>query len=563
MSAASFEVSDVGAAAAGMGMSRLNEIGAKAAARQQYDTCPYPVALKPVLGERMVIASQPLAAQAGLRMLEQGGNAVDAAIAAAATIAVVEPTNNGIGGDAYAIVRRGDRLYGLNATGRASLRADLAEMRARHGENMPQRGWDSVTTPGAVSAWAALSARHGSLPFAELLGPALHYAQHGFRVTPGVARKWAEQAKVLGGEAEFRRVFLPGGAAPQAGALFAQPELAETLQRIAASGGADLYTGRSAQLLAAHAAACGATLSQDDLAAHRADWTDVLRGPYRDATLYEMPPNGLGVVALYALAILDRLDVDRHPADSAPSLHLQIEALKRAFARLGNRVGDPRNMDMGVDALMSQEYVEEDAGRIDPLVAADPGRILPAMSGTVYLAAGDASGMMVSFIQSNYMGFGSGVVVPGTGIALQNRGACFSLDPRSPARLAPGVRPLHTILPGFLELADGSAAAFGATGGIFQPQGHVQLAVRLAAYGQHPQAVVDAPRFKVGNGRRVVLEPGFRQDTARALADLGHEITEQQTSTWDFGGMQILLRRSDGCYVGARDVRRDSHVAVC
>ncbi|WP_408608155.1 gamma-glutamyltransferase family protein [Candidimonas nitroreducens] len=510
----------------------------------------------------MVIATQPLAAQAGLRMLERGGNAVDAAIAAAATIAVVEPTNNGIGGDAYAMVRQGDGLHGLNATGRAGLRADAADMRARYGERLPQRGWDSVTTPGAVSAWAALSARYGSLPFAELLGPALHYARHGFRVSPGVARKWAEQARVLGGQEEFRRVFLPEGAAPPAGALFTQPEMAETLERIAATSGADFYTGYTARLLADHAAASGACLTQEDLAAHRADWVEVLRGRYRDTILSEMPPNGLGVVALYALAVLDRLDVARHPVDSAPSLHLQIEAMKLAFARLASRLGDPRNMDADAAALMSRENIEQDAARIDPRAALDPGQILPAASGTVYLAAGDASGMMVSFIQSNYMGFGSGIVVPGTGIALQNRGACFSLDPGSPARLAPGARPLHTILPGFLERADGSVAAFGSTGGIFQPQGHVQLTVRLAAYGQQPQAVVDAPRFKVGNGRRLVLEPGFAPDTVRALADLGHEITQRETSTWDFGGMQILLRRNDGCYVGARDARRDSHVAV-
>ena len=284
----------------------------------------------------------------------------------------------------------------------------------------------------------------------------------------------------------------------------------------------------------------------------------MLRGPYRDATLCEMPPNGLGVVALYALAILDRLDVDRHPVDSAPSLHLQIEALKRAFARLGNRVGDPRNMDMGVDALMSQEDIEEDAGRIDPLAAADPGRILPAMSGTVYLAAGDASGMMVSFIQSNYMGFGSGVVVPGTGIALQNRGACFVVDPEHPNCVAPGKRPYHTIIP-CMALRDGALwSSFGVMGGFMQPQGHLQMIVNMVDFGMNPQEALDAPRFEL-------LEPYEEQNTVAvehdaatqdALQALGHTVS-REPRRGGYGGGQIITVDEQGVRHAGSDPRKD------
>ncbi|UHL63049.1 gamma-glutamyltransferase family protein [Paralcaligenes sp. KSB-10] len=529
--------------------------------RSPIDEFPYLSTIRPVFGERMVVASQPLAAQAGLHILDNGGNAVDAAVAAAAVIAVVEPTNNGIGGDAFAMVWDGSRLRGLNATGRAPQKSDLARMAQRNGGKMPQRGWDSVTVPGAISAWSSLSGEYGSIPFPQLLESAIHYASQGFFVSPGVAQKWAEQAAELSGQPNFSRTFLPSGSAPKVGEVFKQPELAETLRRVAGSHGQDFYEGSTARLMAGYAADCGADLSLEDLAAHRANWTEVLNARFKDTLVFEMPPNGQGLVALYALAILDHLDIAGFDPDSAMALHLQIEAIKLAFAHVAPLLGDPRNMAADSAELLSAARVARAAALIDPDRAIDFGHIPPPIAGTVYLAAGDASGMMVSFIQSNYMGFGSGVVVPETGIALQNRGAGFSLDPDSPARLAPGARPFHTILPGFLRRDNGAMAAFGATGGKFQPQGHVQLVARLAGYGQNPQAIVDAPRFKVNEGLRVVLEPGFNEHTKQKLAALGHEVTAQKTSTWDFGGMQILMRRN-GCYMGARDARRDSHVAV-
>lgn len=525
------------------------------------DRTGYPSTVRPVVGRRMVVASQPLAAQAGLRMLEAGGNAVDAAIAAAAVIAVVEPTNNGIGGDAFATVWDGDTLHGLNASGRAPLRCDPAALANRHAGVMPRRGWDSVTVPGAVSAWIELWECLGHLPFEQLLQPAIEYARDGFFVSPGVAEKWADQVAELRSQPGFAAAFLPSGVAPRAGDLFRQPDLARTLERIAKTKGRDFYHGETARRVAAYAQRHGAALDAADLAGHRADWCDLLSTRFGAARAYEMPPNGQGIVALYALAILDRLALTRHPVDSPEALHLQIEAIKLAFAEVAPWVGDPAQMPLDAASLLEAGRVAAAADRIDPARAQDFSQRMPALAGTVYLAAGDAHGRMVSYIQSNYMGFGSGVVVPETGVALQNRGAGFSLDPASPARLAPGARPFHTILPGFMRHDDGGMAAVGSTGGSFQPQGHVQLLVRMVAYRQNPQAIVDAPRFKVEQGLRVSLEPGFAPEVTARLAAMGHEITALQSSTWDFGGMQILLRR-DGYYVGGRDARRDSHIAV-
>ncbi len=522
---------------------------------------PYPSTVRPVIGKNMVVASQPLAAQAGLQMLERGGNAVDAAIAAAAVIAVVEPTNNGLGGDAFAMVWDGESLHGLNGTGRAPLSASLEHMALKHGGVMPERGWDSVTVPGAVSAWSALWERYGTLPFKQLMAPAINYAADGFYVSPGVARKWQEQTDTLKDQPNFSKVFLPGGRSPDIGQCFVQPELADTLDRIAGSSGRDFYTGITAERIARFASQCGANLAFSDLASHRAVWADLLSARYSAATVYEMPPNGQGIIALYALSILDRLGLRHYQPDSVETLHLQIEAIKLAFAHVQDQLGDPEQMQAAPARIMTPERINQAASMIDINRAQDFRHTPVRLAGTVYLAAGDASGKMVSLIQSNYMGFGSGVVVPGTGVALQNRGAGFSLDRTSPARLGPGYRPFHTILPGFLMQPQHSQMAFGATGGAFQPQGHVQLVVRLVTFGQNPQAIVDAPRFKVSSGMKVSLEPGFTPSCVEGLRSLGHQITEQDTSTWDFGGMQ-MLQRKDSHYIGARDFRRDSHVAV-
>ena len=519
---------------------------------------PYPSIRKPVIGEAMVISSQPLASQAGIRVLEQGGNAVDAAIAAAATIAVVEPTNNSIGGDAFAQVWDGERLHGINASGRAPAAVDVT---AFHGlRKMPERGWQSVTVPGAISAWMALSSRFGRLPFAQLMRSAINYAETGFFVSPSVAIKWSEQSEILRSQPGFAATFLPNGVSPPVGSRFRQPELAETLARIAESNGADFYRGETAKRIAAFARDCGADLKFEDLATHEAEWVEPLSSSFMGSQAYELPPNGQGVVALFALAILDRLNLSAYPVDSAGSIHLQVEAIKAAFAEMGPRIGQSAAAPPGT-SWIDQSLVAKHADAIGRKKAGPFVHKLAPLAGTVYLAAGDAEGMMVSFIQSNYMGFGSGIVVPHTGVALQNRGACFSTNPESLTCIRPRSRPFHTILPGFLASQDGDLVAFGSTGGTFQPQGHVQIVARLIAYKQNPQAIVDAPRFKIGEGGNVVLEPGFSEDVQGELASYGHRLTAQSTSSWDFGGMQIL-HRADGRYLGGVDSRRDSHVAV-
>lgn len=519
---------------------------------------PYASTKKPVLAASMVVASQPLAAQAGLAMLAQGGNAVDAAIGAAAVLAVVEPTNNSIGGDAFAQVWHHGRLYGINGSGRSPSGWTLERFAGR--DAVPTRGWDSVTVPGAVSVWAALAERFARLEFARLLEPAIRYAREGFLVSPGVAEKWREQGPALAKQPGFAEAFLPGGCTPAPGARFRLPALAETLERIAATRGEDFYRGETAAMIARFAREGGAALGIDDLAAHQPDWVDPIAFEFRGLQVHEMPPNGQGIVALMALGMLEHLDLGAYAPDSAPWIHLQIEALKLAFADAARHVADPGHMRISVEALLDPTYLAARAASIDPKRAQDFGPGAPPLAGTVYLAAADAEGSVVSLIQSNYMGFGSGVVVPQAGVSLQNRGAGFTLEPGHPNRIAPRKRPYHTILPGFVTLGGAPLLGLGSTGGAYQPQGHVQALVRLAMHGQNPQAVVDAPRFRVGAARSVNFEPGFKPAVLGELEAMGHAVHAQLESSWDFGGMQIIYRLAEG-WLGACDARRDSLVA--
>jgi gamma-glutamyltranspeptidase/glutathione hydrolase len=511
-----------------------------------------------VLARNIVVASQPLAAQSGLRMLADGGNAVDAAVAAAATLAVVEPVNNSVGGDAFAQVWHRGQLYGVNGSGRSP--AGWRAQRFAGRSAMPVRGWDSVTVPGAVSVWAELSARFGRLPFDALLAPAIGYAREGYAVTPSVAEKWLDQAPELAAQPGFAQAFLPQGRAPRIGERFQLPGLAGTLERIAATRGRDFYEGETAARIAHFAGECGAALAIEDLSSHRAEWTRPLAVRYRGVDVHELPPNGQGIVALMALGMLEHFEMDGLAPDSAPWIHLQIEALKLAFADAAHYVAEPEAMALDVMRLLEPRYLAARAGLIDRQRAQVCGHGMPPLAGTVYLAAADAAGTMVSLIQSNYMGFGSGVVVPGIGVALQNRGAGFTLEPSHANCVGPGKRPYHTILPGFGSIKGTPLLALGSTGGVFQPQGHVQAVVRLVDHRQNPQAIVDAPRFRVADGRRVNLEPGFRSEVLADLAAMGHEIHAQVESTWDFGGMQMIYRLGED-YVGACDARRDSQAA--
>ncbi len=512
---------------------------------------PYAWPRKPVLASNVVCTSQPLAAQAGLRMLAEGGSAVDAAVATAIALTVVEPVSNGIGSDAFAIVWDGSQLHGLNASGR-SPGAWTPEYFG--GNDVPVLGWNSVTVPGAVSAWAELHARFGRLPFERLFGPAISYARNGFLLSPTVAEQWAAQVPLFADQPGFAETFAPGGRAPAPGELFALPDHAATLEKIADTRGEAFYRGELAGRLEAHAAANGAAMRADDLAAHRADWVGTIDASYREYTVHEIPPNGQGIVALIALGILEHFDMASLPADSADSVHLQIEAVKLAFADAQAYVSDIEYMPVGPQHLVDREYLKQRAALIDrnqarPACAGTPG------GGTVYLTAADAAGAMVSMIQSNYMGFGSGVVVPGTGISLQNRGANFVTAPGHPNRVGPGKRPYHTIIPGFVTKNGSPVMSFGVMGGTMQPQGHVQVMVRIADHGQNPQAACDGPRFRWVDGMQVSCERGFPQATLDELHRRGHDLVSVGDYN-QFGSCQAIWRL-DGGYLAASDPRRD------
>ncbi|MCX7893922.1 MAG: gamma-glutamyltransferase family protein [Burkholderiales bacterium] len=518
-------------------------------------TLPYPVRRGPTLAANVVSTSQPLAAQAGLRMLLAGGNAVDAAIAAAIALTVVEPTSNGIGSDAFAIVWDGRALAGLDASGRSPSAWTPAYF--EHLGGIPLRGWNSVTVPGAVSAWVALSERYGKLPFPDLFVPALRYAREGYLVSPTVARLWANQVPALKDEPGFAAAFMPEGRAPRAGERFALPDAADTLEAIADTRGRAFYGGGLAERMEAHAAACGAAMTRADLAAHRPDWVAPLASRYRDLELAELPPAGQGIVALAALGILARFDVRSLPVDGPDSVHLQIEAVKLALADAARFVADRDHMELAASDLLDPAYLAGRAQAIDLRRAQDFGHGAPPRSGTVYLTAADAGGTMVSLIQSNYMGFGSGVVVPGTGVSLQNRGAGFVTKAGHPNRVAPRKRPFHTIIPGFVMRDGAPLAALGLMGGTMQAQGHVQLMVRMADYGQNPQAAIDAPRFRVAQGLDVAVETHFPTATLEELARRGHRLLPVAEGYAEMGCSQIAMRLPGG-YFAASDARRDS-----
>jgi gamma-glutamyltranspeptidase/glutathione hydrolase len=517
---------------------------------------PYAWPRKPVLARNVVCTSQPLAAQAGLEVLAEGGNAVDAAVATAVTISLVEPVSNGIGSDAFAIVWDGFHMHGLNASGRSP-----AAWTPEHfnGQGVPPRGWNSVTVPGAVSAWVELHVKFGKLPFEKLFERAISYGRDGFLVSPTIAAQWAAQTSDLKGQPGFADAFLPGGRAPEAGERFRFPEHAATLEKIAATRGEAFYRGELATKMSEHAAANGGALQTSDLAAHRVDWVGTISNDYRGYTVHEIPPNGQGIVALIALGILEHFDMASLPVDSADSVHLQIEAVKLAFADAHAYVADIDWMPLRSEQLLDKEYLRARASLIDPK-RAKPATAGPLPTGgTVYLTAADAAGMMVSMIQSNNMGFGSGVVVPDTGISLHNRGANFVATAGHPNQVGPIKRPYHTIIPGLVTKEGAPVMSFGVMGGAMQPQGHVQVMVRIADYDQNPQAACDGPRFRWLEGMQVSLEAGFPPATVEVLGERGHQLVAVDDYN-QFGSCQAIWRLEDG-YVAASDPRRDGQAA--
>ncbi len=513
---------------------------------------PYAWPRRPVLAQNIVSTSQPLAAQAGLQMLAAGGNAVDAILATAITLTLVEPVSNGVGSDAYALVWDGKKLHGLNASGRSPAAWTPEYFGGKN--TMPTRGWDTVTAPGCVDAWVELSRKFGKLPFKKLFEQAIEYGRKGFLVSPTIAGQWAAQVPELKNQPGFAEAFLPGGRAPQAGERFKFKKHSLVLEEIAASKGKAFYRGKLAEKLEAAAKKQGGALRAADLAAHRSDWVKPLEMDYRGYTLHEIPPNGQGIVALIALGILSHFDLRSHPVDGADSLHLQIESMKLAFADARRWVADSDYMkDVTPESLLDTSYLKQRAKLIDVKRAQDFGHGRPPKSGTVYLTAADASGMMVSYIQSNYMGFGSGVVVEG--MSLQNRGATFVLQPGHPNRVGPSKRPYQTIIPGFVTQKGKPVMSFGVMGGTMQPQGHAQVMVRIADYEQSPQAACDGPRYRVVQGMDVCVEDGFAPAVLEELQRRGHHIVPMGDEN-QFGCGQLIWKL-DGGYYAASDPRRD------
>jgi len=533
-------------------------------------TAGYPSQRVPVFGRNLVSTSHPYAAQAGLRMLWKGGNAVDAAIAAAAAMTIVEPCSNGLGSDAFAILWDGQQLHGLNASGSAPQAWTPEYFRARYGDDArapAKRGWDSVTVPGAVASWVALSERFGKLAFADLLEPAIEIAERGYAVPWVVRQKWAMAAALpeLTGQPGFADTFLPRGRAPEVGELFRFPAAARTLRLIADTYGEAFYRGEVAQAIAAHAQAHGGAMTVADLAGYRPEWVDPIGKDYAGHRLHEIPPNGQGIAALIALGILSHFDLAGLKADSVQAQHLQIEAMKLAFADTYRYVSDRRTMEVTPEQMLDDEYLFQRAKLIDPRRAQDFGAGNPVRGGTIYLTAADESGMMISFIQSNYMGFGSGVVVPGYGVSLQNRGHGFSLRAASPNLVAPGKRPFHTIIPAFLTKDGAPQMSFGVMGGNMQPQGHLQTLVRMLDFRQEPQAACDAPRWRFNQGLSINVEATMPAATREGLRALGHQVESFQDSYQDFGAGQFIWRLGDPAvegYVAASDPRRDGLAAA-
>lgn len=516
-----------------------------------------------VMTHRGVVAtSQPLAAQAGLRMLLEGGSAADAVVAAAAALNVVEPMSTGIGGDAFALVYDAQSriVRALNGSGRAPAALSRDTFAERGLTGIPLTGMLPVTVPGAVDAWVELLAAHGRLPLSQVLAPAIDYAENGFPVSEIIARGWALAEPKLAAHPDTARTYLPHGRAPRAGELVRQPGLARSLRLIAEGGRDAFYRGSIAVAIAATSTRDGGVLTLDDLAAHRSTWETPISITYRGYTVYECPPNGQGITALMALNILEGFDMTALAPATPDALHLQIEALRLAFADAAAYVADPAHVHVPIDRLLSAAHADEQRARIDPQRALSSVRAssLPGGHDTVYVTAVDAEGNAVSFINSLYMGFGSGVVAGNTGICLQNRGAGFVLDPDHPNCVAPGKRPYHTIIPCMVTRGDRLWASFGVMGGFMQPQGHVQMLVNMIDFGMNPQEALDAPRFEL-------IDPYLSQDAvalehdpaiAAALAARGHRVVDRQ-GMFGFGGGQIIVVDEAGVRHAGSDPRKD------
>lgn len=515
----------------------------------------------------MVCTSQPLASQAGLTILQQGGNAIDAAIATAICQTIVEPTNNGLGSDCFALVWTGGKLHGLNGSGYAPQRLTPEAVAASGAtEKMPLRGWEAVTVPGAPSAWAELHKRFGRLPFAKLFEPAIYYAEQGYPVSPIVARFWQEGIDVLTPYKNnpaiapwFATFDVHGnGVAPQTGEMVTLPDHAKTLRILADSYCESYYRGELAQKLVEFSDKTGGYLSLEDLAEYRAEWVEPVHINYHGYDVWEMPPNGHGITALMALNILKDMEIGAK--DTGDTFHKQIEAMKLAFADGMHYIADPRYMRTRVEELLSDAYAAQRRALIGE-TALEPTHGKPFCGGTVYLCTADGEGNMVSFIQSNYKDFGSGIVLPGYGINLNDRGAGFSLNPELDDYLAPRKKPYHTIIPGFLTHEGEAVGPFGVMGAYMQPQGHVQVIMNTVDWLLNPQSALDAPRWQWIAGKEIWLESSVAPEIVEDLRRRGHEVRVLEDDT-TFGRGEIIWRDSNGVLAGATEPRADGVVAA-
>jgi gamma-glutamyltranspeptidase/glutathione hydrolase len=536
----------------------------------------------------MAATSIPLATQSALEILRAGGSAVDAAIAANAALGLMEPTGCGIGGDLFAIVweAKSRTLHGLNASGRSPRSLAREHFAGRNLASIPERGPLSVSVPGAVDGWCELHARFGRMDFADLLAPSIDYARDGFAVTEVIAQFWAAGARELADAPGFAPVYLPDGRAPAAGDTFTNPALGTAYDLIATGGRDAFYRGPIGAALAEQVRAHGGHVGVEDLAEHRSEWVAPVWTTYRGWRVFELPPNGQGIAVLQMLNILEGYDLARLGFGSVEHLHVLIEAKKLAFEDRAKFYADPAFARVPMAELISKDYAARRRRLIDPRRAsAAPGhgdpRALRA-GDTVYLAAADADGNMVSLIQSNYSGFGSGVTVEHFGFGLQNRGSSFALDPEHANAYEPGKRPFHTIIPAFAlrepiagacDLGE-ALLAFGVMGAAMQPQGHVQVLTNLVDFGMNVQEAGDAPRVRhegsteptggarMTDGGIAYLEPGFGQDVAARLRARGHAIASSRSAGGAFGGYQAIMRdERRGVYLGASESRKDGHAA--
>ena len=513
----------------------------------------------------IVAAESPLAAQAGVRILESGGNAVDAAIATNATMGVVSPMMNGMGGDLFAIVydAKANKLYGLNASGWAPKALTIDFLHKQGLREMPQTGVNTITVPGTVEGWQKLSDKFGRKKLSEDLAPAIQTAKDGYPVTEWVSMYWAASPNYLRGDDAATKLYLPNDRPPKTGELFRNPELAASLQQIAEHGRDAYYKGDIAKLILETIKRHGGVMAAQDLAEYSAEWVEPISTTYRDWTVYEMPPNGQGLAALMMLNIMETFQLGQkdYGFDTANALHAMIEAKKLAYADLLKYVGDPRGQRLPVTGLLSKEHAAERAKLIDPQHANCDvtAGALPAGGDTTYLTVVDRNGNMVSLIQSNYSAFGSGIVAPGTGFVLQNRGALFSLEPSSPNALAGRKRPLHTIIPAFAQKGD-TRMAFGIMGGWNQSQAHAQFIANVVDYKMNIQAALEAPRFTkpTFSGCDVQMENRIPAKVREELSAKGHKIQVVGTFSSVMGGGQAVLRDfAAGVNYGASDPRKD------